>query len=239
MKISKVMLASAVLFSTSFVIAPQLVAAANPVGPDQKAAESNASGIFVSNTGPGGDLSPLRIESLTDISFGSHQQIEGDTKTYNSVYNDDNGAYKATNIVVNDTRGEQPGWKLFVQNTQFTAAGVTDEYKVLVGSELSFHDMVSSQTSLFPEITKVAPSFTTGGIVLNGDSIDTPIITATSGTGVGSWLNEFGVNPDATTNPTATTENDAIRLKILGNQKKKTNVAYVSQLTWSLADTPD
>ncbi|MGX7419392.1 WxL domain-containing protein [Carnobacterium gallinarum] len=231
MKLTKLSLLGAVLIS-GVAFATTSASAAQEVNSNGTVWSSEGTATFQENTGPGPDIkSPLRIENVTDISFGNHQQVSGDDHTYKGVFNGTSGSLTTPNVVVNDSRGSNVGWTLQLSNTQFTnAADATDK---LDNAVLTFKEVYPVSKNNYP--VDEAPTIA-AAVHLDGTDAPVSILNAAAGTGVGTWTNNFGAEVDAST--TETTENSAIELYVPGRTTKTVNASYVSVLTWTLLDAP-
>lgn len=176
---------------------------------------------------------PLQINHVSDFNFGKNT-ASGDDATY--FARADKNEEDASNFVsVEDHRGTNAGWKLTVkQNYQFvdnqTAGEIVEGTKEgekieLKGAQITLKNLNASgvkDDSFKPEVS-------TSDIILDPSGGSIPVATAQTDTGMGSWNITFGDKENA---------DHSIQLDVPGTAKKIKSVAYVSELTWDLADTP-
>lgn len=199
---------------------------------------------------------PLRIDYVSDLSFGSHK-IDSNNRTYNSLaqqfLSDTNprGYY----IQISDFSSESSGWNLTVtQEEQFKSSIIQDnEKQTLIGSVLSFDKgwANTNGASESPNVTRDAMQINETGIAYN-------IATASEGQGKGTWLIEFGASDENVSSQKSTLElmkdsngkqiidsrynkpaysNSAISLTV-PKTTKIYPVQYTTTLTWTLEAGP-
>lgn len=172
-------------------------------------------------TGPKpGTNGPLSIDFASSFQFGP-QKITTITKDYYAKLQTFKDGTNGPNYVqVTDKRGTQEGWTLAVtQNGQFkTAANEELEGATLQlanGTTASIMDdsykpTVVAQNQLTP-------------------SVESNLMTATKGKGMGTWLYKFGAD---------TTEGaQSIRLSVPGKAVKLAK-EYTTTITWNLKSAP-
>ncbi|MFC6164337.1 WxL domain-containing protein [Lactiplantibacillus dongliensis] len=149
--------------------------------------------------------------SAADLNFGTHDISTSDTGTYDNT----NASAK---VSVEDLRGTAAGWSLAVsQGTQFTSA---TSKKELTGAVITLNGVLDTTNSSTGADAKVNTGVAlTPGTTATGTT--TPIMTAASGTGNGTSVDNISASTLAV--PTSTA---------------KVSEAYNTTLTWELAATP-
>lgn len=221
MKINKCVIVLAVLGYSSF--GNRVLAEEN-----QSAQKSSTGSITMreyndpSQPGNGG---PLRIHSVTNITFGN-QLISGDDQIYSAEFKEEtnsDGDYVPDNLQIIDDRGSNKGWELQVKNDGFLSE---DGLHLLKASELTINpvSIVSKSGNALPsELKKV---------VLGNDGFKA-LINAKKGEGIGTSTSFFG-DPQVTESE----KNHDITLSIPGDSIKVKDTAYQTTLTWLLLDDP-
>lgn len=182
--------------------------------------------------GNGGSGGPLSIDYVSHMSFGE-QTISGSNAEYHPLLqswkydNDSKTAYIPQFAQITDKRGENSGWTLKVERTQFaTASG--DELK---GAEINVENAEVVKVSDIDDSAKPTGlnKFT---IPLEG-AVD--IVTAAEDQGMATWsysLGEAVSTEEASKDPEATNQN--ITLSVPGTAKKIQDEEYTSSITWTL-----
>lgn len=167
---------------------------------------------------------PLRIENVTNISFGE-QIISGDDQVYAAkmtTEQDEEGNFLPDTIKIIDDRGTNQGWELQVKNDGFKSVDGTIS---LAATELTITpaSVISKSGNLLPSTLKP--------VVLKNDGFKTMVVAQVS-EGVGTTTTLFGdVGAEGT-------ENTGVTLKIPGSSAKVKDTTYQTTLTWVLLDEP-
>ena len=129
-------------------------------------------------------------------------------------------------IQVLDNRVTLSGWTLKVSGTPFKN---TEEALELKGAQLSLN-----HPNLLGPSENNAPTAFTNKLIINDQS--KPVMTAETNHGMGSWnlnFGEFNSNADKTLKA-----DTGVNLSIPASASIKADAEYVSDLTWTLEDTP-
>lgn len=132
-------------------------------------------------------------------------------------------------IQVVDNRGKLTGWHLNVSNTTFKGkVKESNEDVELKGAVLSLNQ---------PEVTGptgvTAPTAFATSLAINNESAS--VMTAAEKAGTGSWSLSFGDKDE----DQKLIEGTGIKLAIPASAGIRSDVTYSSELTWTLADTPN
>lgn len=163
----------------------------------------------------------LKLVYASNFDFGPHE-LSSSTETWNVDKVDTQQSQKKSPYVeVSDRRGESTPWNVTVtQDTPFTNTKTGD---IIKGAELT----VGTPSFLDGTWTK------TGDVTGNGGLLSTNPTTVMSTTGT----HHFGEYEAMFEGPNTTDKNtDGVTLKVLGNSALAGD--YVSNLTWTLNDTP-
>lgn len=181
----------------------------NPVDPDQP--EVPVDPADPENQGTG-ETGPLSLDFVSNIAFG-RQAIGAQTTSY-AAQN------QFPYVQVTDTTGTASGWQLTAAITEFRE---TSGESILVGAELSLNEaqVKSSATNV-----SLAPEAKNQIVFTNQES--QVIAQAKPGSGGGTWV---------VTWPGEATDNQQVRLKVLGNTAKP--VAYAATIYWNLVSGPE
>lgn len=203
---------------------------------------------------PGTD-GPLSLNYVPDLYFGLNK-ISIDDQTYNAyatptVDKTDpanpipTGKYVPIYTQVTDERGAYTGWTLAVAQTdQFTSEGS----KSTLGdaTEISFNN----QKLFGAWANATQPSvLCTDGITLLPDNQEHIVMSAAANEGEGTWASRWGevsqeqrytadkANPDAAPTLQEANVDTSVQLKVPGSVEKVAE-RYVTNLNWTLSDTP-
>lgn len=187
--------------------------------------------------GNGGSGGPLSIDYVSHMSFGE-QTISGSNAEYHPLLQSwryDTGSstrdietvYIPQFAQITDKRGENSGWTLKVERTQFATASGEE----LKGAEINVENAEVVKMSDIDDSAKPTglDKFT---IPLEG-AVD--IVTAAEDQGMATWSYSLGKavsTEEASKVPEATNEN--ITLSVPGTAKKIQDQEYTSNITWTL-----
>lgn len=194
------------------------VAGTKPVTPvdPEKPSEPGTNGPGEGNeTGQGGSL---QINYVSHLVFG--EDIAITEKSITTSVKNTNTPY----FQVSDLRGTGEGWSLKVSLGNFKSV---DSDKVIKGATVAFNNGAVATSN---ETNEDAPA-TKAIKLVAGDNASQPMMTATAGTGKGTWLAKY-------TNTSGVAENDKIIFNAPTNNISA-NTQYVSALTWQLTDSPE
>ncbi len=175
----------------------------------------------------------MRIDYVSSLDFGRAQltdtnrifgvqKISSTDQTYYAAPDEmTDGSKKPTYVQVTDRRGTLEGWTLsLTQSEQFKTA----DGEELAGAALKFTNADAVSTI---EDTIYAPKAVEEFELTPGEKASA--ITATQGTGVGTWVYRFGKDIEANEN--------AVQLFVPGRTVKLAK-EYKTTLIWALENTP-
>ncbi len=219
-------------FLTSTYVAPSGVSAAPAV---MSLVTSSAIVVFTDGTGPvnprdpdnptedseenptgTGATGPLTIDYISTISFGT-QSVTSTETTYSAQI-------LKPYLQVSDRRGlaTGAGWKVQASAALF-ANGAS---QTLVGAKIT----LTSGEALSGTDGSSGGLNTISNVVIKTDETNTAVLTASSGQGVGTWIERW-----YPTNSGTATANDNVRLTVPPNPPVG---SYTATITWSLIDAP-
>lgn len=174
---------------------------------------------------PPGTSGPLSLDFASYFNFGE-QKISTKDQSYTAKPQDfesEEGVVeqKPNYVQVTDKRGLQKGWSLnIIQKEQFKGAVTGEELK---GAEITFNNAEIVTTSESAKPTTIKNKI----VLVPGEQQN--VVSANAEEGFGTWVYRFG---------NLETMADSVRLNIPGSVVKNID-EYNTELTWSLADTPD
>ncbi|MDT1958937.1 WxL domain-containing protein [Carnobacterium divergens] len=177
-----------------------------------------------------GTNGPLSIDYASSLSFGKNKITNKDEIYYANAQELKDGSFKPNYVQISDNRGTNAGWSLTVkQEGQFQ--NKETQNKVLTGTVLKLAE--STAVSNAEGVT--AP--TTSDIILDPSGATSPVMSAQTGNGAGTWVDRFGTVEAMEIDGETIQKNKAITLEVPGSTPKDA-VKYSTKLTWTLTDTP-
>lgn len=132
-----------------------------------------------------GTAGPLSIDFASSVVFGKNKISNANQTYFADAQELKDGRFVPNYVQVTDTRSGNLGWTLTVQQEgQFTNA--TAANKVLTGSVIKLANGAVSSSSTSPAAV-AAPTIT-----LDPSGASSTVMSATAGSGWGTWLNYFG-----------------------------------------------
>jgi hypothetical protein len=216
-----------------------------PLDPNQPLPEEPVQPI-----GPNGELpavgtaGPLSLDFASNLSFGNHEIVNRDVvysaKAQGLTQSDGSTtAYVPNYVQVTDNRGTNAGWALQVkQNGQFTATTKTTNSR-LIGASIQLN-----QPTVIGVTNSVAPM--TNEVSLDPEGNSTVIMSASVGSGSGTWLTRWGNQKSLVTEEQMTADalakeavmiNPAVTLSVPGKTPRDA-VKYSTTLVWTLTNVP-
>ncbi|WP_439443132.1 WxL domain-containing protein [Listeria aquatica] len=172
-----------------------------------------------------GTTGPLTIDRVSNIHFGE-QKVSSKDETYwakptEIILNDGTSTSAPNYVQLTDKRGTNVGWKLQVtQEDQFK----TQDQKALEGAQVTFANGLTKK-----EATNQASAPTTQTpVVFDKFGQAKTIMTATKGSGMGTWFENFGDSSNM---------DKSISLFVPGVSAKD-QTGYSATFTWTLLDSP-
>lgn len=192
---------------------PSIVNPKNPSKPVDPNTPANPDDPKNPGTGAPG---PLSIDYVSNFDFGT-KTISNKDETYK--LSDKAGKAEQTPFIqVTDNRGKQTGWNLTAKITDFVATDGSSQ--ALKGAKLTIGSRASTATAAYGN-KNTAPTIKTPFEFSDTNQAQS-IMSATSGTGTGTWLDL--IDPDATT------------IFIPAGNANAT--AYNATISWNIANGP-
>lgn len=164
---------------------------------------------------------PLSIDYASSFDFDINK-ISSQDRIYYSLMTEINQVGFAPNWVqVTDKRGTNAGWKLTVTQA--------DEFKTANGDELKGAQVTLKNTTVKTTSDNKASKPTTSREITLVKEQAQDVMIATENQGMGTWLDVFGDE---------TTGDKSIELMVPGTSAKVKDVAYSTDIVWTLSDTP-
>ena len=200
----------------------------------------------------------LRFDQISNLNFGT-MKISGSEQTAPASYvplNQEKTEFAPVYLEVTDERGSNQGWKVSAVADEFKAVDKATGMAVpgadpLKGAKISFKNSSIRNHSNIPaeELSLVTPNAVTSFTLQADTTTDTAtLITSAENQGMGIWPTSFFDQSSGATTPNKfvkTAENqeiptdDSVTLSVPGTTKKSEAYKYVSQISWTLADTPE
>ncbi|WP_165005763.1 WxL domain-containing protein [Enterococcus sp. ZJ1668] len=185
-----------------------------------------------------GTKGPLSIDFASSFDFGNHEISNKDQSYFARPQTYKEGNVTPNYVQITDDRGTGGGWVLKIkQKGQFTATEKA-EYETLDGAEILLTHPKLESNSI--EQRKPVPA---NNIRLDPNGAESVVITAPSGTGMGTWVDHWGeiretTETDSHRRSQVVSINDGVILEIPGTTPKSA-VTYRTQLIWTIADIPE
>jgi hypothetical protein len=216
-----------------------------PFNPDDPNPEEPVRPIDPAGETPSaGTAGPLAIDFASSFSFGNRQIVNRDA-TYSAkaqALTQPDGqlaTYVPNYVQVTDNRGTNAGWTLLVsqKGQMHTASKMVNQ--VLSGAEIALNQpIVAGVTRSISPTARV--------VTLDPDGAESVVMTASAGSGAGTWLTHWGNQNDViaesqvvtgTENTEAVQVDPAITLTIPGTTPRDA-VSYITTLNWTLVNVP-
>lgn len=209
-----------------------LVNPVDPTDPDEEVDPVDPTDPDGPNPGTEG---PLSIDYASSLDFGRNKITNKDEVYYANAQTfkgSHEGEFRGNYVQVSDHRGSNAGWSLTVAQSNQFKNDAAKNYKVLDGAVIKFTNPTPNSNMIESVKAPVANEIT-----LDPNGAASPVMSASEGAGVGTWVNYYGEAEEMTINGEAIQKNKAITLSIPGATPKEA-VEYTTVLTWTLTDTP-
>lgn len=200
---------------------------------------------------PGGD-GFLRIDQASDLNFGTMKIGKTSIGYAKDVKGNIAGtdSYIAPYIQITDERsGDYKGWNLTMKASEFKAytkgtegtPGVLVPGAAINSATIEFAVPYIQSNSAFPDEQK--PVGQSVEIAANDSVSNKELITAAANKGGGQWsaiyAADISTKPEQSPTERAEGTKSGIKLTVPASAKKNKDYNYVSDLTWTIASTPE